>query len=249
MVVIGGGYTAMDCSRTSLRHGAENVAIVYRPHALRARRRRGGAGRDGARGRAHGVPRQPDRGARRGRPRDRREVHPQQARRARRVRSPLARADPRLGVRDQGGHRHPGRVAGGGPDVPPGRGELRGQPRPGQGRSRDLCDERARRLRLRRLRDRPDDAHRGGRPRQEVRLRDRPLPLRADGRDGRRQRQDHELVAPRHAGVLRRPAPPAHPDDRAPRRGCPRPIRTSTSRPRSSWATTPPRPSPSRPAA
>jgi len=28
--VIGGGYTAMDCSRTSLRHGAENVAIVYR---------------------------------------------------------------------------------------------------------------------------------------------------------------------------------------------------------------------------
>ena len=30
VVVIGGGYTAMDCSRTSLRHGAENVAIVYR---------------------------------------------------------------------------------------------------------------------------------------------------------------------------------------------------------------------------
>ncbi len=25
VVVIGGGYTAMDCSRTSLRHGAENV--------------------------------------------------------------------------------------------------------------------------------------------------------------------------------------------------------------------------------
>ncbi|HYK94933.1 MAG TPA: FAD-dependent oxidoreductase [Candidatus Dormibacteraeota bacterium] len=30
VVVIGGGYTAMDCSRTSLRHGAEHVAIVYR---------------------------------------------------------------------------------------------------------------------------------------------------------------------------------------------------------------------------
>jgi NADPH-dependent glutamate synthase beta subunit-like oxidoreductase/ferredoxin len=30
VVVIGGGYTAMDCSRTSLRHGAERVAIVYR---------------------------------------------------------------------------------------------------------------------------------------------------------------------------------------------------------------------------
>src|SRR5262245_45615971 len=30
VVVIGGGYTAMDCSRTSLRHGATNVAIVYR---------------------------------------------------------------------------------------------------------------------------------------------------------------------------------------------------------------------------
>jgi NADPH-dependent glutamate synthase beta subunit-like oxidoreductase/ferredoxin len=30
IVVIGGGYTAMDCSRTSLRHGAERVSIVYR---------------------------------------------------------------------------------------------------------------------------------------------------------------------------------------------------------------------------
>jgi formate dehydrogenase beta subunit len=30
MVVIGGGYTAMDCSRTSLRHGAKHVSIVYR---------------------------------------------------------------------------------------------------------------------------------------------------------------------------------------------------------------------------
>jgi len=30
VVVIGGGYTAMDCSRTSLRHGAEQVTIAYR---------------------------------------------------------------------------------------------------------------------------------------------------------------------------------------------------------------------------
>ncbi|MGZ3631318.1 MAG: FAD-dependent oxidoreductase [Candidatus Limnocylindrales bacterium] len=30
VVIIGGGYTAMDCSRTSLRHGAEHVTIAYR---------------------------------------------------------------------------------------------------------------------------------------------------------------------------------------------------------------------------
>jgi formate dehydrogenase (NADP+) beta subunit len=30
VVVIGGGYTAMDCARTSLRHGAERVTIAYR---------------------------------------------------------------------------------------------------------------------------------------------------------------------------------------------------------------------------
>jgi len=30
VVVIGGGYTAMDCSRTSLRYGSENVTIAYR---------------------------------------------------------------------------------------------------------------------------------------------------------------------------------------------------------------------------
>ena len=30
VVVIGGGYTAMDCSRTSLRYGAANVTIAYR---------------------------------------------------------------------------------------------------------------------------------------------------------------------------------------------------------------------------
>ncbi len=30
VVVIGGGYTAMDCARTSLRYGADNVTIAYR---------------------------------------------------------------------------------------------------------------------------------------------------------------------------------------------------------------------------
>ncbi|MEP7158218.1 MAG: FAD-dependent oxidoreductase, partial [Chloroflexota bacterium] len=30
VVIIGGGYTAMDCSRTSLRYGAKNVTIAYR---------------------------------------------------------------------------------------------------------------------------------------------------------------------------------------------------------------------------
>ncbi len=30
VVIVGGGYTAMDCSRTSLRHGAANVTIAYR---------------------------------------------------------------------------------------------------------------------------------------------------------------------------------------------------------------------------
>ncbi len=181
-------------------------------HPLRARRRRGGAGRDRARRRPDGVPRQPDRGPRRGRQGHRRQVHPQPARRARRVRPPLPGPDRGLRVRHPGPDRHPGRVAGRRPDLPAGRGEVRDQPRPGQGRSGDLRHERPRRVRLRRLRDRPDDAHRGGRPRQEVRLRDRPLPVRADRRDRRGERQDHELVAPRHARVLRRPAAPAHPD-------------------------------------
>ena len=63
VVIIGGGYTAMDCSRTSLRHGASQRDHRLPAHPLRARRGRGGAGRDGARRRAHGVPRQPGRGA------------------------------------------------------------------------------------------------------------------------------------------------------------------------------------------
>ena len=39
---------------------------------------------------------------------------------------------------DPGPDRHPGRVAGGRPDLPAGRGQVRDQPRPGQGRPGDL---------------------------------------------------------------------------------------------------------------
>ncbi len=117
------------------------------PHALGARRRRGGARRDGARGRPDGVPRQPDRAGGRGRETDRRPLHPQQARRTRRVRSPLPGADPRLRVRRAGRHRDPGGLAGGGPELPARRGDLRGRPGPAQGGPGDLCDERARRVR------------------------------------------------------------------------------------------------------
>ena len=209
------------------------------PHAVRARRGRGGAGRDRARGRPDGVPRQPDRGPRRGRQGHGRPVHPQQAGRARRVRPPLAGADRGLRVHRPGRHGDPGGVPGGGPVVPAGRVGVRGQPRPDQGGPGDLRDQRPRRVRLRRLRHRPDDADRVGRPRQEGRLRDRPLPRRPDLRHGHAQRQDHELVAPRHAGAVRRAAPPAHPDGAAAgAHALDRPDR-STSRRRSSWATTP----------
>ena len=100
---------------------------------LRARRRRGGAGRDRARGRPDGVPRQPDRARRRGREAHRREVHPQQARRAGRIRPPLAGPDPRVGVRGPGGHGHPGGLPGGRPQLPAGRVELRGRAAAGSG--------------------------------------------------------------------------------------------------------------------
>ena len=183
VVVIGGGYTAMDCSRTSLRYGAENVTIAYRrtrSELVVDEEELGETEREGVEPR---VPRQPDRADRRGRQADRRPVHPQQARRARRVRPPLAGADRGLRVRRPGRHRHPRGVPGGRPHVPPGRGQLRGQPRPDQGRPRDVRDQRPRRVRVRRLRDRPHDADRERRPRQEGRLRDRPLPRRPHGRD------------------------------------------------------------------
>ena len=176
----------MDCSRTSLRHGAEHVTIVYRrtrSELVVDEEELGETEREGVRmeflaspievlgedGKVTGVRfirnrlGEPDASGRR---------------------SPV----PIEGSEfvDPGRHGHPGRLPGGRPHVPAGRGELRDQPRPDQGRPGDVRDERPRRLRLRRLRDRPDDADRGGRPRQEVRLRDRSLPVRPDRRDASR---------------------------------------------------------------
>ena len=212
VVVIGGGYTAMDCSRTSLRHGAEHVTIAYRrtrSELVVDEEELGETEREGVRmeflaspievlgedGKVVGVKfirnrlGEPD------------AVWPA-----------IARADRRIRVRHPGPGGHPGGLAGGRPDVPAGRGLLRDQSRPGQGGPGHLRHERQGRVRLRRLRHRPHDAHRVGRPRQEGRLRDRPLPRRPHRRDRERERQGHELVAARHAGLLRRPAPPAHPD-------------------------------------
>ncbi len=205
----------MDCSRTSLRHGAEHVSIVYRrtrSELVVDEEELGETEREGVRmeflaspieiigedGKVAGV---------------------------RFIRN-------RLGEPDASGRRSPVPIEGSEFVIPAqtvipavsqaadltflpveSRFEInRGRVKVDPG---DVRHERPRRLRLRRLRDRPDDADRGGRPRQEVRVRDRSLPVRPDGRDGRRQRQDHQLVAPRHARVLRRPAAPAHPDGAA----------------------------------
>ena len=62
VVVIGGGYTAMDCSRTSLRYGAEHVTIAYRrtrSELVVDEEELGETEREGVEPR---VPRQPDRG-------------------------------------------------------------------------------------------------------------------------------------------------------------------------------------------
>ena len=216
VVVIGGGYTAMDCSRTSLRHGAEHVTIAYRrtrSELVVDEEELGETEREGVRmeflaspieilgedGKVAGV---------------------------RFIRN-------RLGEPDASGRRSPVPIEGSEfvvkaqtviPAVSqaadltflPVEATLRDQPRPGQGRPGDVRHQRPGRVRLRRLRDRPDDAHRERRARQEGGLRHRPLPGRPDRRDRRRQRQDHQLVAPRHARVLRRPAAPAHPDGPAP---------------------------------
>ena len=201
------------------------------PHALRARRRRGGAGRDRARGRPHGVPRQPDRGARRGRHGHRRQVHPQQAGRARRLRPPLAGADRGLASSSS-------------------------RPTPSSRPCRQAADltflpvEAS--FEVNRGRVKVDPAtyatnvrgvfacgdfvtgpttliEAAGHGKKCAYAIDRYLAGR-HGRDGRRQREDHQLVAPRDARALRRPAAPAHPDGPAAGRGCRRPIRRSTSR-------------------
>ena len=98
VVVIGGGFTSMDCSRTSIRQGASEVTLVYRrdmkdmPAIERGPR--------GDRGRRHGdLPGRPDaRHHRREQQGHRRRVHPDGARRAGRVRPapPGARARHRV---------------------------------------------------------------------------------------------------------------------------------------------------------
>ena len=102
VVVVGGGFTAMDCSRTSVRQGAGEVTLVYRrdmkdmPAAERGPR--------GDRGRRHGdLPGRPDPrhhgpGHRQGQ-RDR--VHPDAAGRAGRVGPPPPGAGSGHGVRDR----------------------------------------------------------------------------------------------------------------------------------------------------
>ncbi len=94
-------------------------------HPLRARRGRGGAGRDRARGRPDGVPRQPHRGPRRrGRQDHRRALRPQPPRRAGRHRPPRPGAGARHRVRRAGADGHPRRQPGGGQHVPAGRGHA-----------------------------------------------------------------------------------------------------------------------------
>ena len=208
VVVIGGGYTAMDCSRTSLRYGAENVTIAYRrtrSELVVDEEELGETEREGVRMEFLVSPIEvlgDDEGKV-----ARRQVRAQPAGRAGRDRP--ARPGARSRARefdDPGGHGHPGRQPGGGQHVPAGRVELRDQPRPCPRRPGHVRHQRPWRLRLRRLRDRPDDAHRGGRPRQEVRLRHRSLPVGPARGRCRRQRAHRQLVAPRDARVLRRPA-------------------------------------------
>ena len=236
----------MDCSRTSLRHGAENVTIAYRrtrSELVVDEEELGETEREGVRmeflvspvevigdgeGNVAGV---------------------------RFIRNRLGEPDatgrrapvPIEGVRVRRPRPdgHPGGQPGRRQHVPAGRVDVRDQPRPHPRRPRHLRHQRPRRVRVRRLRDRPDDAHRGRRPRQEVRLRHRPLPVGPLDRRGRRQRPHRQLVAPRDARALRRPAAPARADGPA-RRAHARPrTRTSTSPRPSSGATRPTRPSPS----
>ena len=99
VVVIGGGYTAMDCSRTSLRHGAENVTIAYRrtrSELVVDEEELGETEREGVRMEFLASPIEilgEDGKV------SARQVHPQPPRRARRLRPPLAGPDRRLRVR------------------------------------------------------------------------------------------------------------------------------------------------------
>ena len=147
VVVIGGGFTAMDCVRTSVRQGAAEVTLVYRrdmkdmPAVERGPRGDRGGRHDHLPGRPD--PRPGRRGDRQGL---RRRVHPDAARRARRVRPP----PPRAGARDRVRHRVRPRPArhrpGAGPrlDRPRQRGPAGDEAAPAAGGPRHLRDGPAR---------------------------------------------------------------------------------------------------------
>ena len=217
VVVIGGGYTAMDCSRTSLRHGAENVTIAYRrtrSELVVDEEELGETEREGVRmeflaspievlgedGKVTGV---------------------------KFIRN-------RLGEPDASGRRSPVPIEGSEFVIPaqtvipavsqaadltflPVEASVRDQPRPGQGRSRPPTPSNVKGVFA------CGDFVTGpttlieaaGHGKKCAYAIDRYL-AGPDRRDRRGQRQDHQLVAPRHARVLRRPAAPAHPDGPAP---------------------------------
>ena len=212
VVIIGGGYTAMDCSRTSLRHGAQNVTIAYRrtrSELVVDEEELGETEREGVtmdflvspieligdeNGNISGVKfvrnklGEPDATGRR---------------------RPVPIEGTR--VRRPGTDGHPGRQPGRRQHLPAGRASFeinRGRMRVDPGtyatnvRGVFACGD---------FVTGPDHAHRGRRPRQEVRLRHRPLPVGSLHRRGRRQRPHRQLLAPRHARALRRAAAPAHP--------------------------------------
>ena len=207
VVIIGGGYTAMDCSRTSLRYGAQNVTIAYRrtrSELVVDEEELGETEREGVRMEFLVSPV---------------EVLGDDNGRVRAVKF----VRNRLGEPDATGRRAPVPIEGSdfeivADTVIPAVSQAadntflpvessfeinRGRCSRG---SRHVRHERPRRVCLRRLRDRADDADRGRRARQEVRLRGRSLPVRPARGGRRRQRAHRQLVAPRDARVLRRPA-------------------------------------------
>ena len=224
VVIIGGGYTAMDSSAPPSPR-REDLDDPLPPRPGRDGRRRGGAARDPLRGRAVRVLRLAGRGPRRSRregqrhglpahaPRPpgrerRRSAEPipgseftvpcdmvipctsqasgqQRPRRVRREAQPPRRRD-RYPQRRRGrlalvvAHRAAERDDAEGPErtadeLP----DVRVQPRQRRDQRRHLRDDRRRRLRGRRLRHRPGDDHRGGRPRPACGARGRSLAGRA----------------------------------------------------------------------
>ena len=183
------------------------------PHALRARRGRGGAGRDRARGRAPRVPRQPDRAPRRGRQAHRRALHPQQAGRAGRLGPPLPGADRRA----RSSSSRPT------PSSPRCRRRRTSRSSRSTGRSRSTAagikvDPATYATNVRGVFACGDFVtgpttliESAGHGKKAAYAIDRYLAGRTDV-TVTPERQDHELLAPRHAGAVRRPAAPAHPD-------------------------------------